>query len=308
MSKEKIIFDLDVGVDDAMALVMSFYHPEIDLKLITTVFGNVGLKQATKNTCFIVENYAPKDYPIYRGAECALNNTTQNAMDVHGKAGLGGIIIAKNVKKKISNKKNYGALEAMRDMILKYPNEMNIVCVGPTTNVAMLLTKYPEIKDKIKRIFIMAGSMDGKGSITPYSSFNAYCDPEAVDIVIKSGVPLTVTTKELGTGAYFEQEQRERFRDAGRVGPLFYDLCYGYKDSILKEGQYAIHDTGTLFSLLKTDLFTREKVDMSINTTQDLKRGQTKFKKNSKSHITLITTLPDKYKLFKLMEYVLSLS
>lgn len=308
MKKKKIIFDLDVGVDDAMALIMSFYEPEIDLKLITTTFGNVNLKQATKNTCFVTELWAKKDYPIYYGSEKALNTPMQNAEDVHGKKGLGNTVIAKNVSKKPLNRRGYGALEAMRDTILKYPGEITLVSVGPVTNTAKLLTKYPFVADKLERIVMMVGSIDGKGSITPYSSFNAYCDPDAVDIVIKHKVPITITTKELGTGAYFEQAQRERFRDAGRVGQFIYDLCDGYIDTILEPGQYAVHDTCALFTILDTDLFTREKVDMVINTTFDKKRGQTKFKPNPNSYITLITSLVSKEKLFRKMEQIIGLS
>ncbi len=303
----KIIFDLDPGCDDAMAMLMAFYEPKFQIKMISTVFGNVGLEQATKNACFLVEKFAQVDYPVYYGADHALNTPPQNAMEVHGKTGLGSKIVAKNVHKRPANYKNYGAIEAMRDYLNREPNEIVIVSVGPATNVANLLLTYPEVKDKIKRIVLMVGSMDGKGSITPYSSFNAYCDPDAVDIVIKSGVPITLTTKEIGTTAYFEQDQRERFARCGRAGQFVYDLCEGYKDKILKDGQYAVHDTCALLALLKTNIFTRQKVDMVINTTFDKKRGQTKFTPNENSHITLVTGV-DKKKVFKRMEETLSRS
>ena len=300
---EKIIFDIDPGVDDTMALITSFYEPDIDLKLITTVFGNISVKQATKNACYVVQNCANKDYPVCMGAEKGLKTENVNAEDVHGKTGLGKVIVAKNVTKKTINKKDYGVCEAMKDVIFENPNEITIVAVGPTTNVAQLLLKYPQVKSKIKRIVIMVGSIDGKGSITPYSSFNAYCDPEAVDIVIKSGIPIMLTTKEIGTTAFFDEKQRARFRECGRVGEFIYQLCFGYKDKLLQEGQYAIHDTCALLSILENDLFTRENVDMEINTSDDIKRGQTKFYQNPNSHITLITSV-NKSKLFKKMESV----
>jgi len=302
---KKIIFDLDVGVDDAMALIMAFYDPEIKIELITTTFGNVGVDQATKNTCFVVDKYAKQKYPIYKGAEKGLNTPLHNAEEVHGKTGLGNKIVAEDVSTKPLNKKGYGAIEAMRDTILKNPNEITIVAVGPVTNVANLLTTYPEVKDKIERIILMVGSVDGKGSITPYSSFNAYCDPNAVDIVIKSGVPISLTTKEIGTSAYFMETQRKRFAKINKAGEFMYDLCFGYVDKILKANQYAVHDTCALFAMLDTDIFTRENVDMTINTTFDEKRGQTKFKANPNSHITLITSV-NKKKLFKKMEETLA--
>ena len=180
---EKVIFDLDPGVDDSMALILGLNHPEIQIKLITTTFGNVGIEQTTKNACYIAENFGGKDVKVYSGFEHGIKASNINASHVHGKTGLGAKIVAVDVKKKASNKEGYGAIEAMRDMVLENPGEINIVSVGPATNVAKLILKYPEVVNKIKRIVLMVGTLDGKGSITPYSSFNAYCDPEAVDVV-----------------------------------------------------------------------------------------------------------------------------
>ncbi len=304
---EKIILDMDVGVDDAMALLLAFNEPQFEIKMISSVFGNVDVERATKNTCFLVEKFAKVDYPVYKGASKALNTPPQNAQDVHGRTGLGTKIVARNVKKKPANYEGYGAIEAMRDYINNEPGEITIVSVGPVTNVATLLMTYPEVAPKIKRIVMEVGSMDGKGSITPYASFNAYCDPDAVDYIIKSGVPILLTTKEIGTLAYFDDEQRERFKACGKVGPFIYDLCEGYKDKILKPGQYALHDSCALLSLLKTDIFFRSNVDMKIDTTNGKRRAQTKFKLNPLSHIVLVNNV-DKQKLIQKMEQIYSRS
>ena len=304
---EKVIFDLDIGVDDAIALIMGLNEPKIDIQLVTTVFGNVSVEQATKNACFVINQCSKYDIPVYFGASKGIRTEGINAMDVHGRTGLGNKIVAEDVGKYPLNRAGFGAVEAMRKVILDNPNEITILSVGPVTNVATLLTKYPEVKDKIKRICMEVGSVDGKGSITPYSSFNAYCDPEAVDVVIKSGVPILLTTKEIGTTAYFDEKQRTRFAKAGRVGPFLYDLCEGYKDKLLQPGQYAVHDSCVLFALIEKDIFNYQRVDMIINTSDDEKRGQTKFRDNEKSHIILVTFV-DKTKLFKKMENNIKLS
>lgn len=307
MEKHKIIFDCDPGVDDTMALIMAFHDPKIDLKLITTVFGNVGVEQTTKNACFVVQNFATKDYPVFMGANQGLNSPIHNAKEVHGKNGLGTKIIAHDVTKTISNREGYGALEAMRDTILQNPNEIEIVSVGPVTNVANLLSTYPEVVDKIKHIVLMVGSIDGKGSITPFSSFNAYCDPDAIQIVLDKAknVPITISTKENGTTCFFEEKERQNFAKCGKLGTIIYDLCEGYVDVILERGQYALHDSCALFAILENEkFFTREKVDMEINTTFDEKRGQTKFKKNEESNITLLTS-NNKKKILKYFEKIL---
>ena len=192
----------------------------------------------------------------------------------------------------------------MRDLINQNENQISIVSVGPATNVAKLLLKYPEVVKKIKKVVLMVGTLDGKGSITPYSSFNAYCDPEAVDVVIKSKVPVTISPTQMGITAFFDEKQRSRFKKCGKYGEFIYDLCEGYKDSLLEVGQYALHDTCALFSILDTDIFTRQKVDMKINTTKDEKRGQTLFANNEKSHVTLLKKV-EKKKLFKIIEETL---
>lgn len=301
---EKVIFDLDPGVDDSMALILGLNYPEIQIKLITTTFGNVGIEQTTKNACYIAENFGGKDVKVYSGFEHGIKASNINASHVHGKTGLGAKIVAVDVNKKASNKEGYGAIEAMRDMVLENPGEINIVSVGPATNVAKLILKYPEVVNKIKRIVLMVGTLDGKGSITPYSSFNAYCDPEAVDVVIKQNIPITISPTQMGITSFFDEKQRTRFKECGKVGEFIYDLCEGYKDSLLKVGQYALHDTCALFSILDTDIFTREKVDMKINISKDEKRGQTLFSSNQKSHISLLVK-SNKKKLFKLIENIL---
>lgn len=301
---EKVIFDLDPGVDDSMALILGLNHPEIQIKLITTTFGNVGIEQTTKNACYIAENFGGKDVKVYFGFEHGIKASNINASHVHGKTGLGAKIVAVDVNKKASNKEGYGAIEAIRDMVLENPGEINIVSVGPATNVAKLILKYPEVVNKIKRIVLMVGTLDGKGSITPYSSFNAYCDPEAVDVVIKQNIPITISPTQMGITSFFDEKQRTRFKECGKVGEFIYDLCDGYKDSLLKVGQYALHDTCALFSILDTDIFTREKVDMKINISKDEKRGQTLFSSNPKSHISLLVK-SNKKKLFKLIENTL---
>ena len=308
MKQEKIIFDLDPGVDDTMALLVAFNDPKIDVKLITITFGNVGLKQATKNACFVVQNFAKKDYPIYYGADRALKAPTHDAFDVHGRTGLGTHIVAENITKRPSNKPDYGAAEAMRDTIMANPGEIVIVSVGPVTNVATLFKKYPKVIKYIKKIVLMVGSMDGKGSITPYSSFNAYCDPDAVDVVLKNHkkVPLIITTKETGTTCFFDEKQREKFGSYGKVGQFVYDLCTGYKDAILKPGQYALHDTCALLTIMPgEEYFTRTNVNVSINIDQkDPKVGQTVFTINPLSNISLLLTV-DKPKVLAKYEEIL---
>ncbi|MBQ3158800.1 MAG: nucleoside hydrolase, partial [Clostridia bacterium] len=126
---EKVIFDLDIGVDDAMALIMGLNDPEVDIKLVTTVFGNVSVEQATKNACFIIEQCSKYDIPVFYGASRGIRTEGVNAMDVHGRTGLGAKVVAENVSKFPQNTSEIGAIEAMRDVVLANPGEITILSV-----------------------------------------------------------------------------------------------------------------------------------------------------------------------------------
>ena len=305
--KEKIIYDLDPGIDDAISLIVGLNCEQIDIKLITTVFGNISLQKSTLNACYIAQNFEKKTIEIYSGAEVGLDSVlSRDASHVHGSGGLGNTVRAENVIKSTSNKPDFGAVEAMHQVICENPNEITIVSVGPVTNIAKLLIKYPDDAKLLKGIVLMVGSLDGKGSVTPYSSFNCFCDPEAVDVVIKTKVPITISPKEMGIWSAFDTEQRNKFKKFGKAGRFIYDLCDGYRDSLLPPDKYAMHDTCALLSILDTDIFTRKKVKMSVNTTSEEKRGQTLFEESVDSNITLLTNV-NKQKLFEKVENILSL-
>lgn len=190
---KKVIIDCDVGVDDALALTLAFLSPELDIKAITAVNGNVPLNQVFENIKKVLTLIRPKNLPVIaRGAERSLSRKEIHAHSIHGEDGLGGAKIELKEEDKfweISSKKAY---ELVIDMIYKYKGELTIIATGPLTNLSLIIQNDLNALKMVKEIIIMGGAIKTGGNVTPYAEFNIYCDPIAAKTVIESGLPITL--------------------------------------------------------------------------------------------------------------------
>jgi len=186
--KKRIIIDCDVGVDDALALILAFHSPELNVEAVTGVNGNVPLNQVFENIRKVLSLIQPQNKPfVAKGADKPLKGKTVYAHSVHGSDGLGGA--------KIERKEAEGrwqlypgrADELITKMARRYPDELTLIATGPLTNVALGLKKDPEGMKKLKEVSIMGGVVRAKGNITPHAEFNIFSDPLAAEIVFKSG-------------------------------------------------------------------------------------------------------------------------
>ncbi len=290
MQKQKIILDVDPGVDDSVALIYAFLNKEFDIKLLGVVGGNVGIKQCVKNALFITENFATYPIPVVEGASQPIKYPFSHNLSVHGKTGLGDIIKATKTKLKTINKPDYGVCEAYRDVIVSNPNEVKIVCVGPSTNLALTLQKYPEIVPLIKEVIIMGGSIKGTGSITPYASFNVYYDPESLRIILKSGLKKIVfSPTELGINTYVTNELTDKLEKMNRYGKMVKQLYCGYHDLLLPSDKLATHDLCAVMFLAKPNYFEVKPVNLKLQLGKGKKRGQTLFTPAENSSLWLVT-------------------
>lgn len=288
MKKQKIILDVDTGVDDAIALLYAFLCDELDIKLISVIGGNVKVNQSTLNTLYMTQNFARYPIPVVKGSSKPLKKALPAKLGVHGKKGLGNVIEVTQTKLKPINSRGYGASEALRDAVLNNKNEVTIVCQGPSTNVALALQKYPQITPFIQKILVMGGSLDGSGSITKYAGFNVYCDPDACDIIVKSGIPIVFSPKEIGLNTYLTQPILDRWAKLSKTGEAVKNLYNGYHDLLLPADKFATHDLCAVMSIVKPQYFKTKPVLVKVNTTDGRKRGQTIFEEAQQSHISLI--------------------
>jgi purine nucleosidase len=190
---KKVMIDCDVGVDDAFALILAFHSPELEVKAVTGVNGNVPLNQVFENIQKVLSLIQPQHKPlIARGAEKPLKGETIYAHSVHGRDGLGGAKIERTEGEKWWKIFSGSADKLITKMAHQLPNELTLIATAPLTNLALGIQKDLEGMKKLKEIVIMGGAVRTKGNITPHAEFNIFSDPLAAKIVFESKLPITL--------------------------------------------------------------------------------------------------------------------
>ena len=188
------LIDTDTASDDAVALIMALRAPDVDVKAITTVAGNVPVEQSTRNALYVVE-LCGADVPVYAGADKPLLRTYQNATWFHGRDGLGDHGYPAPTKAAQS----MHAADAIIETVEANPG-LVIVTLAPLTNVALALAKKPSIARKVGRCVIMGGAPCCEGNVTPAAEYNIWVDPEAARMVVRSGIPVDLIGWHLSRG------------------------------------------------------------------------------------------------------------
>ncbi|XP_055306455.1 nucleoside hydrolase-like [Sitodiplosis mosellana] len=200
-----VIFDTDMGSDDAWALQMILKAEKVlksvKVLAITTVNGNTTNENVIKNTYRILDGFDRTDIPIYKGADEALipGDIKRGSHGANGFADVEFWDLDKypsDINTLIQRKR---AIEIIRDLVMEHPNEITLICVGPLTNIALAIKSFSEIKTNIKEAMVLGGNHQGIGSIKPCADFNFYMDPEAAHIVLNSlTCPITTLPLECG--------------------------------------------------------------------------------------------------------------
>lgn len=184
----KFIIDTDTAADDAIALITFLRQKTVKLIAITVVAGNVPIEYGIKNAQYAVDIAGTYNPPIFRGMHKPLIRELFTAQSIFGDHGLGNVKLPKFPKPI-----NPGhAIDIIINAIMENPGEVEILAIGPLTNLAMAYLKEPAIAENVKHVFIMGGTGSGPGNVTETAEFNFYVDPEAAKIVLNSGMPLTL--------------------------------------------------------------------------------------------------------------------
>ena len=183
-----IILDTDTAGDDAMAIMMACIADNVQIEGLTVLAGNVNIDQATKNALQVLEEVGCDQIPVYKGASTTYTGRKRSCFSVFGEDGMGdaGLIHPKKEAEKGD------AVDFILDTVKKYPDEIEIVMIGPATNIAMAIDRDKETMSHVKRIWSMGTAGFGQGNATPVAEFNVYNDAEAYDVVLSSGIPITV--------------------------------------------------------------------------------------------------------------------
>lgn len=184
-----LVLDVDTGIDDALAILFALKHPEIRLLAITCVAGNAPLNQVIDNTMKVLDIASAPEIPVAGGAQQPIVEPPHGAGHVHGSDGMADLELPDSHRKPVPQH----AIELLRDLLSQSPVPITVVGLAPLTNIALLLRTYPECAPNIARIVIMGGAV-GTGNATASAEFNIWHDPEAAQIVLNSGVPVTMYT------------------------------------------------------------------------------------------------------------------
>ncbi|MEK4196900.1 MULTISPECIES: nucleoside hydrolase [Paenibacillus] len=267
-----IIIDCDPGHDDAIAILLAIANSEkLDLRGITTVGGNQILDKITENALKVI-SFVNADIPVAKGAAGPLFGKLVTGEEAHGESGMDGPLLPPSKFRPVEQ----GAVEFMLNIIRSSEEKITLVPMAPLTNIALLITAYPEIKDRIEKISLMGGGIS-YGNVTSTAEFNIYVDPEAARIVFESGIPIIMSGLDVtDKAAIFEDEilaLKERGPVSTMVGELldFYSI-YGKKMGYVGS---ALHDPCAVAWLLHPELFEFEHLYVTVETEGKLTRGMT---------------------------------
>ncbi|RPE71317.1 purine nucleosidase [Pacificibacter maritimus] len=271
----KIIIDTDPGQDDAVAILLALGSPEIDVLGITTVAGNVPLALTTTNALKVCEVAGRRDVKVFAGCDRPLAQKLVTAEHVHGESGLDGIELPAPT---LQAQDTHG-VDFIIETLRNEPSGTVTLCpLGPLTNIATAFERAPDIIERVQEIVLMGGAYFEVGNITPAAEFNIYVDPEAADIVFKSGAKLTVLPLDVTHKALVTKERLIPFKAMGHLG----DVVIGWMDfferfDIEKYGSAGgpLHDPTVIAYVIKPELFTGRFINVEIETKSELTRGMT---------------------------------
>ncbi|MBI2875686.1 MAG: nucleoside hydrolase [Candidatus Tectomicrobia bacterium] len=189
---KKVILDTDPGVDDALALLLAFRSPELSIVGITTVCGNVPVEQGCVNVFRILDLLGlQEEPPVARGAERPLRGAPEGAEGVHGPDGLGGIDEGRYPPPRL-RLSSLSAEELILQLVRDHPGKITLITLGPLTNLAQILLRNRAALEGLNEVIVMGGAVTVPGNVTPYAEFNIIVDPEAAQVVLEAGLPLTL--------------------------------------------------------------------------------------------------------------------
>lgn len=266
MAKEKIIIDTDPGIDDAVALAIALFNETVDVKLITTVAGNVSLEKVTANALRLLTFWGKK-VPVAKGAEKPFIQKFVDAAGIHGQSGMDGFDFP---EPDMSLLVKEHAVNKMREVIMA-EKTITLVAIGPLTNVALLFALYPEVKTHISRIVLMGGSLT-RGNKGVMAEFNFATDPHAAKMVFDAGVPLVMAGLDVGWQSAVLPEDTTKLLTMGKTGQMVHALFKKYRSGTFATG-LRMYDACAVAYLLKPEIFKTADVFVDIELSGKLTSG-----------------------------------
>jgi len=267
--------DVDTGVDDALALILALKSPELELRAVTCVSGNVHVDKAAQNSLRILQALDAWNIPVMKGMAKPILRELEVAEDFHGKDGLGD----SNLPPSNIALDSRDAVKFLIEETARLPKSLTVVATGPLTNIATALNHDSRFAKNVRDLVIMGGAYAvtpyGYGNINPVAEFNIYVDPEAANIVFKSGIPMTCVGLDVTTDpkATLTSDLFTRIQSSGSKPAML--AARILTQPMAKFGMFHLHDPMAVALVIDPTLFTTRDYHVQVETESHLTRGQT---------------------------------
>ena len=287
----KVIIDTDPGTDDAMAIMLALNSPELEVRALTVVPGNVTAAQGLENALRMVSLANRCDIVVAAGAQHPLFQKLVTAEFWHGKNGLANIELPKSKCKADPR----WAPDLIIEMIHANPHEITLVPVGPLTNIALALQKDPSIVPLVKEVVIMGGSISG-GNVNAAAEANIYNDPEAAQIVFQAGWPLTMVGLDVGDKTLLTRKHIEALKkNPGPVSDFIYkvaDFLIGLSEKFGESGT-PMYDPLAVGVAIDSTLVKAPAMHVDVETRGEFTRGETVANRRGAIERNVLHHFPD---------------
>lgn len=277
MSPRKTIIDTDPGQDDAVAILLALASPEeIEVLGIVAVAGNVPLDLTQKNARIVCELAGKPDVLVYAGCDKPLGRPLVTAEHVHGKTGLDGPVLPDPT---MPLQDQHGVDFIIDTLRNEAARTVTLCVLGPLTNIATAFEKAPDIVDRVQQVILMGGAYFQVGNITPTAEFNIYVDPQAADIVFKSGVDIVVMPLDVTHKALVTTPRNDAFRALGTPAGIAVAQMTDFFERFDKEKYGStgapLHDPCVTAYLIAPELFQGRHINVEIEVDSELTMGMT---------------------------------
>ena len=284
---EHVIIDTDPGIDDALAILLAFHSPELQISAITTVSGNVPVEVGTQNVFRLMSLIPPSlQFPVAMGAYRPLQKKPVYATGFHGDDGLGGLDRFRDntgsprypVSSMTLSSRN--AADEILYQLAATPQPLTIIALGPLTNIAAAIKKDKETMATAKRIVLMGGAIGVSGNITPAAEYNIYVDPHAASIVFNAGIPLTMVGLDVTNQVKLTADDIAAATGAHNttVGRFLIDCSRNLLELTAKrygEARLTLHDPLAVGVVINPSFVMTEAMPVDIETQGDITEGMT---------------------------------
>ena len=306
----RVIIDTDPGIDDAHAILLALRAEQILVEGFTTVYGNATVQHCTRNLLHYLDLAGGAHLPVYQGSAAPLVRNLWDpagAQRVHGPQGAGGLIDLPIARQPTPG----NAIQWLINTVMAHPGDIEILALGPLTNIALAILVEPAWAANVKRLIFMGGAIEGPGNVRPRSSSNMFNDAEAAKIVFHAPFQegIVMVGQDVTRDARLTAAHRQQLRATGRPDCAFLDMItefyhtfYASRDASVASLGVPIHDLLVPAFLLWPELFHTDKLYVTVETEGDITRGQTIADYRSFSphepQMTVCLDVPDYAELF----------